>query len=47
MLRKRFANIDYAQAKQDVVPFIKNLGALDVWNADFFCGITESLKEDA
>jgi predicted nucleotidyltransferase component of viral defense system len=44
MLRKRFENIDYAQAKQDVVPFIKNLGALDVWNADFFCEITKDLK---
>jgi predicted nucleotidyltransferase component of viral defense system len=45
MLRKRFVNIDYAQAKQDVLPFIKNLSALDVWNADFFCKITESLQE--
>jgi predicted nucleotidyltransferase component of viral defense system len=47
MLFKRFANIDYAQAKQDVVPFIKNLGALDIWNADFFCRITEGLKANA
>jgi len=47
MLRKRFANIDFAQAKQDVLPFIKNPGALDVWNADLFCEITGSLKADA
>ena len=46
MLRKRFANIDYIQAKQDVMPFIKNLSALDVWNAAFFCEITEGLKAD-
>jgi len=46
ILRKRFANIDYTQAKNDVVPFIKNLGALDVWSSDFFCEITEGLKED-
>ncbi|MDP3386083.1 MAG: hypothetical protein Q8S24_02520 [Eubacteriales bacterium] len=45
MLRKRFANIDYAQAKQDVVPFIKNPNALDVWSADFFHKITEDLKD--
>jgi predicted nucleotidyltransferase component of viral defense system len=44
MLRKRFENIDYAQAKQDVVPFIKNPNALDVWSADFFHKITEDLK---
>jgi len=46
MLRTRFTNIDFAQAKQDVLPFIKNSGALDVWNADFFCEITGSLKAD-
>lgn len=46
MLRKRFVNIDYTQAKQDVAPFIKNLDALDAWNADFFCEITENLKAD-
>lgn len=44
MLCERFASIDYAQAKQDVLPFIKNPGALDVWNADFFCKITEELS---
>jgi len=44
MFRKRFADIDFAQAKQDALPFIKNPGALDVWNTEFFCQITESLK---
>ena len=44
MLRMRFKNIDYSQAKQDVTPFIKNPGVLDLWNADFFCGITEDLQ---
>ncbi len=47
MLRKRFLNIDFAKAKHDVLPFIKNPDALNVWNADFFCEITESLKADA
>ncbi len=46
MLRKRFENIDYVQAKLDVLPFIKNSDALDIWSADFFIGITESLKEN-
>ena len=45
MLTKRFSNIDYVQAKQDVVSFIKNPRALDVWSADFFCKITENLQE--
>ncbi len=47
MLRKRFAHIDYAQAKQDVEPFIKNLSVLDIWSTDFFSEITEGLKEDS
>jgi len=46
ILRMRFANIDFTQAKQEVLPFIKNPGALNVWNADFFCEITGSLKAD-
>lgn len=44
MLCERFESIDYAQAKQDVLPFIKNPRALDVWNSDFFVAITEDLK---
>jgi predicted nucleotidyltransferase component of viral defense system len=47
MLRKRFEDIDYAQAKQDILPFIKNPGALDVWKSEFFNEITEGLKADA
>lgn len=46
MLRAQFESIDYAQAKQDAVPFIKNPEALAVWNADFFRQITEDLKID-
>ncbi|WP_246798098.1 nucleotidyl transferase AbiEii/AbiGii toxin family protein [Alkalibacter rhizosphaerae] len=45
MLRNRFRSIDYAQAKQDVEPFIKNPKVLDIWSADFFCGITDSLQK--
>jgi hypothetical protein len=44
MLCKRFANIDYAQAKLDIQPFIKNQAALDVWRTDFFCDISENLE---
>ena len=44
MLHTRFEQIDFEQAKQDVMPFIRNPGALAIWSADFFKGITESLK---
>ena len=43
LLHARFATIDYAQAKQDVLPFIKEPGKLTVWSQDFFDQITESL----
>ena len=43
MLRARFATIDYDQAKQDVLPFIKNPNKLAVWSQDFFDQITEKL----
>jgi len=44
MLCERFDGIDYAQAKEDVMPFIHDISALDVWNAAFFKQITEGLK---
>ena len=43
MLRARFATIDYDQAEQDVLPFIKDPNKLAVWSQDFFDLITENL----
>ena len=45
MLYEKFNEIDYSQAKQDVLPFIKNAASLDIWKADFFCKITEQLSD--
>lgn len=44
LLSARFDEIDYAQAKEDVKPFIKDATALNLWSADFFKQITEGLK---
>ena len=44
LLCERFETIDYQQAKEDVVPFLKNTAALDMWSADFFKQITEGLR---
>lgn len=44
MLYKRFDSIDFEQAKRDVEPFIRDTSVLDVWSADFFKQITDSLK---
>ena len=43
LLRSRFSTIDYEQAKQDVLPFIKDPNKLAVWSRDFFDQITENL----
>ena len=43
LLQARFATIDYEQAKQDVLPFIKDPNKLAVWGKDFFDQITQNL----
>jgi len=40
MLGEKFSSINYVQAKQDVMPFIKDPRVLDLWSADFFISIT-------
>ncbi len=45
LLCKRFDSIDYTQAKQDVIPFIRDTASLDVWSKEFFRQITEGLRE--
>lgn len=42
ILCKRFETIDYSQAKEDVIPFIRNPQAIELWSADFFQKITEN-----
>ena len=40
---RRFEQIDYGQAKNDVVQFIRNPEALDLWSKGFFQTITDNL----
>jgi len=44
MLCERFTAIDFDQARKDVLPFIRNASMLDIWSADFFVNITQTLK---
>ncbi|WP_022795963.1 nucleotidyl transferase AbiEii/AbiGii toxin family protein [Bavariicoccus seileri] len=46
-LFERFDKIDYAQAKQDVVPFIRHTSDLELWQSDFFKQITETLHTES
>ena len=43
-LNKKFNEIDYNEAKEDIIPFIKNVRDLNLWNSDFFISITEKLN---
>lgn len=46
MLVSRFKEIDFDEAKKDVLPFIKDISVLDIWSKDFFISITSQLKSN-
>lgn len=41
LLINKFNEIDYVEAKEDVIPFIKNVDSLNLWNKEFFISITK------
>lgn len=43
LLINKFNEIDYIESKEDVIPFIKNVDSLNIWNKDFFISITNNL----
>ncbi len=44
ILFHRFENIDYVQARNDVLPFIRNPSSLEIWSQAFFQSITEKIS---
>jgi predicted nucleotidyltransferase component of viral defense system len=44
MLLDKIDNIDFDSAKKDVINFIKDKSALNLWSADFFRDLTNKLK---
>lgn len=44
LLNKKFNEINYEDAKKDVLPFIKDVDSLNVWSNEFFISITEKLN---
>ena len=42
LLNERFESLDIEQAKQDVLPFIKDKTKLDLWSKEFFIEITKN-----
>ena len=41
---KKFKEINYADAKEDVVTFIADKDSLNLWNSEFFVEITKKLE---
>lgn len=46
MLNKKFKEIDYEDAKKDIIPFITDIETLNLWKEKFFIEITNNLKGD-
>ncbi len=44
LLREKISQIDYRQARADILPFIKNPAETDIWSEDFFHAISERIK---
>ncbi len=44
LLNERFSNMDFAQAKEDVLPFVRDKSKLDLWSKEFFIEITKKLQ---
>ncbi len=44
LLRKRFTEIDFDQARADVLPFIRDADAVALWGEKFFTGLLDRLK---
>ncbi len=40
LLHDRFTSVDFGQARRDVLPFIRDPSALDLWSTEFFDTIT-------
>ena len=44
LLNKKFREINYTKAKEDVIAFIEDIDSLNLWCSDFFIDITKGLE---
>lgn len=44
LLKERFKSIDFEEAKNDVLPFIKDKSIIALWSKEFFISICDKLK---
>ena len=46
MLCKKFDDIDFSLAREDVYAFIKDSSTLERWDSSYFKNLTQELKEN-
>lgn len=46
LLEKRFNEIDFGQAREDVLPFVRDVDELALWSSEFFLGLVERLDAE-
>lgn len=44
LLDRRFGDVDFEEAKKDVLPFIRDTARVNLWSETFFKDITKQLK---
>jgi hypothetical protein len=44
LLKEKFSQLDVELAKRDVLPFIKDAAAVELWSPDFFLSLLPRLK---
>ena len=44
LLNKKFREINYSDAKEDVITFIEDKDSLNLWSSDFFIDISKNLE---
>lgn len=44
LLKSKFAEVNIESAKQDVLPFVKDAAAVELWSSDFFISLLSRLK---
>ena len=42
LLCERFENVNFENAKSDILPFINDSSKIALWSKDFFCSVTMS-----
>lgn len=47
LLKKKFSEVDFTQAKKDVLPFVKDPQSLSLWSKKFFLGLISKVKIDS